>query len=345
MNKRTIYIVLLVIAALAFSGCGKKADDAKSMEQLQSELGVPVRTSPVERTTYQQTLKYNASLSGIEESTTSAMVGDVITSIRFKVGDRVKKGDLVIKFPPNTPAAQYEQAQSAFNSISAIHDRMYRLKEQGAISQQDYDNVKTQFDVSKANLQSSEQMINVLAPISGVITDIMVNVSEKVFPGQPLFTVSSTNGYKAIIMVPESEISKVKEGTPVKATWEDISINGRITTSAMAMDPNRKAFRVEASFPGFNSKLSYGVTADIDIQILSKPNVIVVERHLLVKENGDSYVWLAKDDKAVRVPVTTGLTDQLAYEITSGLEEGDLLITQGIKSLTEGAKIRIIEGN
>ena len=85
--------------------------------------------------------------------------------------------------------------------------------------------------------------------------------------------------------------------------------------------------------------------SDIDIQILSKPNVIVVERHLLVKENGDSYVWLAKDDKAVRVPVTTGLTDQLAYEITSGLEEGDLLITQGIKSLTEGAKIRIIEGN
>ena len=315
------------------------------MEQLHSELGVPVRTTPVVISTYQQTLKYNASLSGIEESTTSAMVGDVITNIRFKVGDRVKKGDLVLKFPPNTPAAQYEQAQSAFNSISAIHDRMYRLQQQGAISQQDYDNVKTQFDVSKANLQSSEQMINVLAPISGVITDIMVNVSENVFPGQPLFTVSSTNGYKAIIMVPESEISKVKKGTLVKATWEDISINGRITTSAMAMDPNRKAFRVEASFPGFNSKLSYGVTADIDIQILSKPNVIVVERHQLVKENGDSYVWLAKDDKAVRVPVTTGLTDQLAYEITSGLEEGDLLITQGIKSLTEGAKIRIIEGN
>jgi RND family efflux transporter MFP subunit len=334
-----------MIVAIALGGCGKKTDDAKSMDQLHSELGVPVRTSPIAISTYQQELKYNAALSGIQESTASAMVGDVITNIRFKVGDKVQKDDIIVKFPPNTPAAQYEQAQSAFNSISAIHERMLRLKDQGAISQQDYDNVKTQFDVSKSNLQSSEQMINVRAPISGVITDIMVNVSDKVYPGQPLFTVSSTNGYKAIIMIPEGEISKVKQGSVVKATWEDITITGKVTMRALAMDPNQKAFRVEASFPGFNSKLSYGVTAEIGIQILNKPNVIVVERHLLVKENGDSFVWLAKGDKAVRVPVTTGLTDQLAYEITSGLEEGDLLITQGMKSLSEGAKIRIIEGN
>lgn len=345
MKKRILYIILIGIAVFALSGCGKKADDAKSMEQLHSELGVPVRTTVITKTTYQQELKYNATLSGIEESTVSAMVGDMITSIRFKVGDRVKKDDIVIKFPANTPSAQYEQAQSAFNSISAIHDRMYRLKEQGAISQQDYDNVKTQYDVSKSNLESSEQMINVRAPISGVITDIMVNVSDNVNPGSPLFTVSSTNGYKAIIMIPEGEINKVKKGSAVKASWEDVSINGRITTIAMVMDPNRKAFRVEATFPGLHPRINYGVTADIDILIFSKPNVFVVKRHHLVTENGDTFVWLARDGKAVRVPVTTGLTDQLAYEISSGLEEGDLLITGGIKSVTEGAKIRIIEGN
>jgi RND family efflux transporter MFP subunit len=334
-----------MIVALALGGCGKKVDDAKSMDQLHSELGVPVRVIPIEKSTYRQELKYNATLSGIQESTASAMVGDVITRIRFKVGDRVQKDDIVVKFPPNTPAAQYEQAQSAFNSISAIHDRMYRLSQQGAISQQDYDNVKTQFDVSKANLQASEQMVNVCAPISGVITDIMVNVSDNVYPGQPLFTVSSTDGYKAIIMVPEGEISKVKKGSVVTATWEDISINGKVTMRALAMDPNSKAFRVEASFPGFNPKISYGVTAEIGIQILSKPNAIVVQRHHLVRENGDAFVWLAREDKAVRVPVSTGLTDQLIYELSSGLEEGDILITEGIKSLTEGAKIRIIEGN
>jgi RND family efflux transporter MFP subunit len=345
MRKISMYLIPALSLMLLISACGKKSDDAKSMAQLHEELGIPVRVKELKAETFEQMLRYNAILSGMQESTVQAMIGDVITGINAKVGDRVEKGDIIVTFPKNSPAAQYEQAKTAFNSIDATHERMQRLYQQGAISVQDYDNVRTQWEVSKANLEASEQMIFVQAPISGIITNIMVNPAEKVFPGKDLFTISSTNGYKATIMVQENEISRVKKGGAVRAEWNGTVINGKISEIALALDPVSKAFRVEAEFPGYRKDISFGVTAEIGIRVLSKANVIVVDRHHLVTENDQSYVWVAREDKAHKIAVSTGINDQLRYEITEGLEAGDLLITEGIKSLSDGAKIRIIEGN
>jgi len=92
-----------------------------------------------------------------------------------------------------------------------------------------------------------------------------------------------------------------------------------------------------------NKKINYGVTAEISLEVFSKPNVIVVERHQIVSENGTKYVWLNQDGKAVKREITTGLDNTLTYEVTSGLNPGDVLITEGINMLTEGAKLRVIE--
>lgn len=343
MKKRYMLLTILMLILMVLSACSQKKEEAKNMEQLRTELGVPVRVESVKTSTFEQVLRYNAALGGIEESTAQAMVSDVILAINAKVGDRVNKGDIIVKFPLNTPAAQFEQATSAFNSIAAVHDRMKRLYDQGAISLQDYENVQTQYKVSQANLNASEQMINVRAPLSGVVTSIMVNPSEKTHPGQDLFTVASTGGYKARIMVPDTEISKVRKGAKVTATWQDITINGRISSISMAMDKESKAFQVEASFPGLRKDLHFGVTADIAIEVLSKPNVVVVQREHLVMENGDYFVWVNEADKAVKKQVQVGLDNTLEFEIVDGLNPGDILIIEGINMLTDNAKLRVIE--
>ncbi len=336
------YLGIILIMLLLFA-CGKKQDDSKNMEQIQNEEGIPVRQTSVETSTFHQELKYNAVLSGSEESTQTAMVSDIITKINAKVGDRVVKDQVIISFPANTPAAQFEQATSAFNSIKAVYERMKRLNEKGAISRQDLENVETQYQVARANLQSSEQMINVRAPISGVITAMMVNPSEKVFPGKELFTVASTNGYKAVIMVPESDITKLKKGMKATATWLDQTINGKVKDISLAMDANSKAFRVEVQFPGINKKINYGVTAEVNIETLAKPNVIVIPRELISYENGDKFVWVNNANKAVKTPIETGLDSTLDFEVISGLNIGDLLVTEGMNMLTDNAKLRVIE--
>ena len=342
--RKTILIVPLILL-LALGACGKKEDTTKSMDMYHKELGIPVRVSPAERGVFDQVLSYNAALDGSQESTAQAMVSDVVSEIRFKVGDRVNKDDIVVVFPRNSPAAHYEQAFSAFQSISQVHERMQRLYEQSAISLQDYENVQTQYLVAKANLEASEQMVFVKAPISGIITNIMVQVSEKSYPGQNLFTVTAPTGFRATLLIPESEISRIKKGSKATAKWENHSISGQVSSIAMALDTQRNAFRVDVDFAGQNRNIPYGVTAEIELEVQRKANVFVVQRQQLVRENSQYYLWLADGDKAKRQKVEIGLDNQLEYEIISGLAEGDLVITEGLKSLSEGAKIRIIEGS
>jgi len=341
-TKMKRYIIILITLVL-LTACGKKQDTEKNMEQIYAEEGIPVRQIDVQPTTFRSELSYNANLNGMEESTAQAMVSDIVGKINAKVGDRVNKNDIIISFPVNTPSAQWEQATTAFNSIKTVFLRMQRLHAQGAISQQDLDNVETQYKVSKANLDASEQMINVRAPLTGIVTAMLVNPSERVFPGKDLFTVASTGGYKATIMVPDSEIQKIKKGAKATAKWLDTSITGMISSISMAMDMESKAFRVEIVFPGTNPKISYGVTADIAIEILNKANVIVVERQHLLLENGNTYVWLNIGDKAVKTQIETGLDNSLAFEVITGLKAGDKLISEGLNMLNENAKVRVIE--
>lgn len=340
---RKYAIALVIILAVLASACGAKKKPAKNMEEIQKEQGIPVRVKPIELGTFNQVLSYNATLAGLEESTAQAMVSDIVLRINAKVGDRVSKGQIVMSFPTNTPAAQYEQARTGFNAQKQVYERMQRLFADGAISRQDMDNAETGYNVAKANLDASEQMINVRAPISGIITAIMVNPAEKVFPGTNLFTVSSTGGYKAVLQVPDTEVSRIRKGIAATATVNGVAIQGKVSSVAMAVDPNTKAVRVEATFPGMNREISYGSMARIDLTVMSKAGVIVVERQHIVMENDKSYVWLNANGHAARREIETGENDKLSYEVTSGLAIDDQLIVEGINQLTENALIRVVQ--
>jgi len=342
MKKKYILIILLSLALL-LTACGRKSSQFKTLQQIQKEQGIPVKVKTVELETFTQELTYNASMGGKEESNGQSLVSEVVNSVNAKVGDRVSAGQIIVTFPRNTPSAQYEQALTAYNAAKTAYERMRNLYANGAISRQELDNVETQYKVAEANLNASDKMINVRAPISGIITNISVSPGDRSYPGQNLFTVSTTNGYKAKLMVADRDAMKVKVGTPAIATWENITLNGRVSKISLALDPYQKAVPVEVTFPSNGQRISFGSTAQIRLQYLIKPNSIVVNREHIVNENDKQYVWINQNNHAIKREITTGLDNQLQYEVTSGLEPGEQLIVEGISLLTDNALIKVIE--
>ncbi|MGC9361883.1 MAG: efflux RND transporter periplasmic adaptor subunit [Candidatus Syntrophosphaera sp.] len=340
---KRILTITTISLALLLGACGRDSESAKNIEQLHKEQGIPVRVETIAPQSFSREFSYNAPLEGRESSTAQAMVSDVVTSIKAGIGDRVSAGQLIITFPQNTPSAQFEQAQTAFNAAKQAYDRLKNLFDEGAISRQQLDNAETSYKVAQANLNASEQMINVRAPISGVVTNIMVNRGDKAYPGQPLFTVSTTNGFKASLMVPDSDVQYLKKGTPATATCNGQVLKGSVSRIALALDPYAKAVPVDVTFPGANPRISFGSTAQIKLRTLAKDDVILVNREHIITRQDEKSVWIAQDGRAVRRPIETGLDNQLQFEVVSGLEPGDSLIVEGLNLLEDNALIRVVE--
>lgn len=340
MKKQLIPILIVLFTLL---GCGKKSAGGKNMEQIQKEEGIPVRVTELQTTTYNETYTYNATLTGIEESTITAMVSDVVTKINVKVGDFVQKDQIIISFPKDTPSAQYQQANSAFINARTTYERMQRLYAQGAISQQDMDNMETAYTVSLANYNTSQSMVNVKAPFSGYLTNLFVNVGDKVNYGTELFTVSNTNKYKAVIWIPDSEIQNIRKGQKALAYWNDEILNGQIFSVALAMDQNKKAFRAEVIFNTKTKYIASGVTVSISINVKSIPNTIVIDRNAMIESEGKHYVWTVIDNKALRKEIKVGQNNGIRYQVTEGLTAGEKLITEGMTMVYEGGLIKVIQ--
>jgi membrane fusion protein (multidrug efflux system) len=341
--KRILLTILSLFVLICFTSCFKKQEATKNIEQLQKENGIPVRISQIVQKPYVQVLTYNAPLSGIEESTAKSMVGDVILNVNGKVGDYVKKDQIIISFSQDTPSAQYEQANSAYLNAQQTYNRMQRLFNQGAISQQEMDNVTTAYNVTKANLNSSSQMINVKAPISGYITAMKVSQGDNVSPGTELFTISNTSKYKAVIWVPDSEIQYVKKGQKVSAQWGSQTLSGATSTIALAMDQDKKAFRTEIIFNTHPKQIISGITFEIKLEVARINSAIVIERKSITEENNKMYVWLEVDNKAVKTEIKTQHNNGIEFEVISGLKPGDELITEGISLLTDNCLVQIIK--
>ena len=225
--KKIVFIPVIALLIGLLSNCTNTDLEAKNMEQLYKENGVPVKIEKVEIKPFQVEESFYAELTGIEETSEYAAIADKVEKIHVKVGDSVKKDQVVLSFPTDNPAAQYNQSRLAFENAATSFKRIKNLYENGGISRQDLDNARTSFEVTQANWDAVRQSVMVKAPINGIITKVNVRESDNVHPGDELFTVSKTTKMKAKLWVSEKQIEKFKTGLAARAIWNDMDITGK----------------------------------------------------------------------------------------------------------------------
>ena len=343
-ERATAVHVLLGIGLLSMlMGCGGGETESKSMEQIHAEEGVPVRVETVKLESLTLEYTYNGVLTGELESSANANVSDAVEHVYFKVGDSVNKGDVVLTFPTDNPAAQYFQAKVSYDNATVSLERMETLYREGGISKQDVDNVRTQYEVAKANWDAAEQAVMVRAPISGIITQLNVRESDNVEPGEVLFKVSRAGRLKARLWVPESQIADMAVGADATATWGRSTLEGSVTQVDMSLNSKKQAFGVLVEFDNPDLAVLSGINAGIKVFIPTGSDAVVVNRGTVFREDSKHFVYVAGGSVALKREVVIGRTRGLDVEIVSGLEPGDVLITEGQMLLEEGVKINIVE--
>jgi membrane fusion protein (multidrug efflux system) len=343
MNRPVLWAACLVsILSFALS-CSREQAEAKNLEQIYKEEGIPVRIRKIETQPFQQEMSFRTLLSGIKESVVYSLIVDEVEDVLVKVGDYVEENQVLLTFPTDNPATRYYQAKVAYENSKKAHERMKNLFNDGGISRQELDNAAAAFEVAQADWEAVQETVKVKAPISGYITKVDVRITDNVRRDEPLFTISLTDRMKAVVWISEREISDIRTGMPAYVLWNGRKIAGRVVQVDLAMDPDKRAFQAVIDLNNPEKILKPGIAADVKIISYTDPRAIVVRRQDLVQEEDSYFVYILNQDVAEKRAVKLGRSQDLDVQIIEGLEVGDELIVEGQLLLSPGTKVKVIQ--
>jgi RND family efflux transporter MFP subunit len=331
-------IVLTILLALI--SCGGKKEAAVE------EKPVAVTISPATISSMSVTKTYTGTIEGWRQARIYASIPEAVVELPVYEGREVSAGQPVIILDKEGRASQVPQAKAVYDDAKDNYEKMTRLYQQGAISEQTYNNLKTNLDVAKANYEAARQQVELTSPISGVLTDLAVNIGQYVSLGVPLATIAQVDKMRMTFFVDSRSASFLKQGQLAKIEVEAIgalSSQGKITEVARSADPETRLFKVETQIDNSDRRLNPGMFARATITVNELSNVLTIPREAVFTTEGIAKVYRLKDNRASEQSIEIGEGTLSSYQVISGLNEGENVIVLGRDQVSDGTLVKVVE--
>jgi RND family efflux transporter MFP subunit len=349
------------LCALALAGCrGDEAGAAAGpggpgggMPPMPVEA-ITLAARPVERAN-----EYIATVKSRRSSTIQPQAEGFITRIVAQPGQRVGAGSVLMQIDARSQEASVASLESLRASRDADlqfarqqADRMKKLYEAGAVSQQEYEQAATAVQTTQAQLQAVDAQIreqrvqlayhNVTAPTSGIVGDIPVRVGDRVTRSTVLTTVDENAGLELYINVPVQQAPGLRTGLPVRILDDSGAQMGATQVSFVSpsVDPAMQSVLVKAPIKP-DMPLRTDQFARVRVVWASEPG-LTIPLVAVQRINGQYFVFIAESDgKAHQRPVTLGPLVGNDYVALGGVKEGDKLIVSGTQKIGDGAPVQV----
>jgi multidrug resistance efflux pump len=276
--------------------------------------------------------------------------------------------------------AAVKQAQVQFDDARDFADRVQKLFDQGTASRQQRDDAKAKADGAGIALDTAKQNLSLLqdkagpqstglastqvdqaqaaadlaesqlsnsvivSPITGVVATRSVDPGELVAPGTPAFVVIDVSSVTADASVDEGMVQRIHPGERVPVSAESTGpqpLTGIVDTISPAADPRTQGYAVKIRIDNPGDALRPGMLARVSFPVESRTSVLSVPNQALVTDSGVQYVYVVQNGVVKKAAVQTGISDDAVTEVTSGVSEGAMVITEGQSFLNEGERVTI----
>ena len=355
MNKKLKWgLVALILLALAawgiYSQLPKTNEELVAADQMAraSKGGkrstLNVNAVVVKPQTISDEIFINGSLLPDEEVDLSFETSGKIVEINFKEGSFVKKGDLLAKVNDLHLQAQLKRLTA---QVKLAEDRVYRqskLLQKDAVSQEAYEQVKTDLATLNADIElvkANIALTELRAPFDGVIGLRGVSVGTYASPSVVVAKLAKISPIKVEFAVPERYADDVKIGYNVKfsLTGELNQFNAKVYAKEAMIDPSTHTLTVRAMYDNPKGAALAGRYASVNLEKQRIENAIIVPSEAIVPEMGVDKLFLYKSGKAQPVSVVTGIRTDAAVQIVDGIKQGDTVIVSGTLQLRMGLPV------
>ena len=276
--------------------------------------------------------------------------------------DQVFEENAAARLDPADFQSALNAAQARYNSAKETFDRFSEVFERGAISRQDLDNRRRQFEVQEANLASAQKAVRdteLRAPFAGRIGRTYVDNFNNVQAKQPILLLQDLTELEVVVNVPEQDWLRAKPGLTLAqqterarpevslSTLGDRSFPAAITEVAAAADPVTRTFAARARFdppddviilPGMSATVTVRIAQDLEA---SQATVLVPASAVVGGNDGETYVWKIGGDplSANKAAVIVGQLSGSEIEVLEGLDVGDRIAASGVQHLAEDMRV------
>lgn len=337
--KKTI-ILLSAVAVLCSCGSFKKESSQATETAAVAVAKVSTQLAALETVEYDQV--FSSTVKAFAVNNIAPQTGGRIESIKVEVGQFVTKGQILAQMED----LQLVQAKIKYANDESEYERIKALYEQGGVSKSDFDQIEMGIKVSKAQLDNLEKNTYLRSPINGVVSARNYDQGDMYSMAQPLFTVQQIVPVKMLVAISEADYSKVKVGIPVEVTADALpgkTYTGKIVRIHPTIDAASHTFAAEVSVPNNNRELRPGMFVRAKVNLGSSQSVVIPDICVVKQQgSGQRFVFVVIDGVAVQRPVELGMHFGNKYEILSGIDAGDKVVTKGASTLKEGTKVEEI---
>lgn len=341
---RVCAIASFGIAAAGLGGCSDPGVEA-SQDGTDTSPGVRVVTGAVEKRPLGVEVEAVGTAAANESVEVTSEISRKIAAIRFREGDLVRRGAVLVELDDDQERAAVAEAEATLAESERQHHRSRDLHTRHALSSADLDRIESTLKANRARLEAAKARLadtRILAGFDGRTGFRRVSVGTLVGPDTVITTLDDLSVIKLNFTVPETSLYLVSEGLPVSAATPGIParrFEGQVTHLDSRVDPVTRSIVVRALIPNPDRLLRPGMFMTVTLRG-EVSDALLIPEGAVVPERGRAYVFVVREDSTVdRREVVLGHRRPGEVQVTRGLEEGERVVVEGVQNLRDGVRV------
>ncbi len=271
---------------------------------------------------------------------------------QLRKGDRIRAGEPLVYIDKSVLQARYDCANASYEFDRRDYDRVRKAHDRKVATPLDLDLAKTKIALSKAALAEARAMrdrTTILAPVSGIVNRLPVEVGERAEPGEVCAEIVDVDTVKIVVNVPEREIAwlDLDEKQRIFDRLDStLKLTAPITYISAVADEQSLTTRVEITVPNKDRRLHAGTTVNVRLKRRDLKDVIMIPLAAVIPLEKGHMVYVVNDGKAkaitVKIDIRSIRDDRVRIDPKDSLKAGDKLIVEGYWRCGPGQAVRII---
>lgn len=350
---KNIKLLVLIFCVAALASCNNQTTSEST------DLAVPVSIENIKLKSIQQFISTTGTANALSETELlSEIEGDYYLQInpktgrKFKLGDRVEKGQVIVKLENEEyeNSLAMESQRLSLEIAQEEYQKQKSLYEKGGVTlvelrSSEVSEVDARYAYEDAKIQ--EAKMEIVAPFSGIIVELpYFTQGVRISSDESIATLMSYEKMYVEINLPEKNISEVKTGQKVLVTSYTLSedtLVGHVTELSPAISTETRTFSGKLEINNPQLKLRPGMFVKANIITAQKDSAIVIPRDVIMTGSRGKYVFVVgRNSSADNRWITTGISNQDEVEVLEGLSANDRLIIKGFETLRDNSKVKVI---